>query len=133
MRPLVSSHHVCHFLCLHCPSNHLSPPAADDGPLVRDYVFRDLQSLLPSEALLVMNQSRVITARLLMNKEGTGGKAEVRIILDERSRLLAVNPFSQALHLYTWNPRCFVFPPSSHQLIQLLLFRQPQVKRHGNV
>lgn len=44
---------------------------------MRDYVFRDLHSLLPSEALLVMNQSRVITARLLMNKEGTGGKAEV--------------------------------------------------------
>ncbi len=45
--------------------------------LVCDSSFRSLPRFLPDGALLVLNQSRVITARLLLAKEGTGGKAEV--------------------------------------------------------
>lgn len=45
-----------------------------------DATFRDLPSFLPAKSLLVLNQSRVITARLLMQKKGTGGKAEVLCI-----------------------------------------------------
>jgi S-adenosylmethionine:tRNA ribosyltransferase-isomerase len=38
--------------------------------------FRDLPTLLPSHSLLIVNQSRVVAARLFMNKP-TGGQVEV--------------------------------------------------------
>src|SRR5262245_25314219 len=42
--------------------------------------FRDLPSLLRKGDLLVFNDSRVIPARLLGKKKGTGGKAELLLI-----------------------------------------------------
>lgn len=55
----------------------------------QDYAFRDLLKLLKPEDLLVFNNTKVIPARLLGQKE-TGGKVEVLIerILDEH-RVLA--------------------------------------------
>lgn len=55
----------------------------------QDYAFRDLLKLLNPEDLLVFNNTKVIPARLLGQKE-TGGKVEVLIerILDEH-RVLA--------------------------------------------
>lgn len=44
---------------------------------VRHLRFRDLNALLPSSALLVRNDTRVIAARLLLRKQDTRGRAEV--------------------------------------------------------
>ncbi|MFT4100986.1 MAG: tRNA preQ1(34) S-adenosylmethionine ribosyltransferase-isomerase QueA [Burkholderiaceae bacterium] len=46
---------------------------------LRDHVFRDLPSLLESGDLLVVNDTRVIKARLLGVKAGSGGQVEALI------------------------------------------------------
>jgi hypothetical protein len=54
---------------------------------VLDLRFLDLPSLLPPSTLLVLNESRVITALLPMAKDGTGGKAEVCVCVRARARV----------------------------------------------
>lgn len=49
------------------------------GPL-RHHVFRDLPSLLRPEDLLVLNETRVIPARLMARKQPGGGRAEVLLL-----------------------------------------------------
>lgn len=44
---------------------------------IRHLMFRDIQDLLPAGSLMVMNDSRVIPARLYCRKAGTGGRIEV--------------------------------------------------------
>ncbi len=52
------------------------------GPGTRDAVFRDLPELLRPGDLLVVNDTRVVPARLLGFKE-TGGRAEVLLLIRE--------------------------------------------------
>ncbi len=52
------------------------------GPGVRDAVFRDLPELLRSGDLLVVNDTKVVPARLQGTKE-TGGRAEVLLLTRE--------------------------------------------------
>lgn len=52
---------------------------------LRDLRFRQIEHLLPSGTLVVVNHSRVITARLFMAKE-TGGAVEVRVERHRKSR-----------------------------------------------
>ena len=64
------------------------PPARDGGRLLRasragppvDRHITDLPSLLSPGDLLVFNDARVIPARLLGKKVGTGGKAELLLV-----------------------------------------------------
>lgn len=53
--------------------------------LISHHKFKDISCLIPSGSLLVLNTTRVISARFLMNKAG-GGKAEILLIspLDDR-------------------------------------------------
>lgn len=44
---------------------------------LHDLTFRDVEHLLPRDTLVVLNHSRVITARLHMAKQDTGGGVEV--------------------------------------------------------
>lgn len=44
---------------------------------LHDLTFRDVEHLLPRDTLVVLNHSRVITARLHMAKQDTGGAVEV--------------------------------------------------------
>lgn len=67
-------------LLLVSDASSLSSTADTVDTWVFDGIFRELPSFLPAKSLLVLNRSRVITARLLMRKEGTGGKAEVLCI-----------------------------------------------------
>jgi S-adenosylmethionine:tRNA ribosyltransferase-isomerase len=50
-----------------------------EGPVEHAFV-RDLPSLLPEGALIVLNDTRVIPARLLGHKVGSGGRAEVLLL-----------------------------------------------------
>ena len=47
---------------------------------VSESVFRDLPSLLPQGALMVFNNTKVIPARLLGEKEGTGAAVEILLL-----------------------------------------------------
>jgi len=78
----------------------------NDSPWVCDAAFRDLPSFLPAKALLVLNQSRVITARLLMQKEGTGGKAEV----------LCISPIKPS-----WDPAVALAAPSGQSVWRCMI------------
>lgn len=76
-----------------------------DGGVVSHHRFHDLPHLVPSNATLVMNDSRVIPARLPMHKK-TGGKAEVFLLsphdfVDPSESLL--KPLGNGI---TWN--CFI-------------------------
>lgn len=51
---------------------------------VRLGVFRDITQFLPSVSLIVMNNTRVLPARLWLTKE-TGGKIEVLVLVNEMS------------------------------------------------
>lgn len=51
----------------------------DEGD-VEHRMVRELDALLPSDALLVVNDTRVIPARLLGHKRGSGGKAEILLV-----------------------------------------------------
>ncbi len=77
-----------------------------EQPWVCDAVFRELPSFLPAQALLVLNQSRVITARLLMHKEGTGGKAEV----------LCISPVEPS-----WDPAVALAAPSGQSVWRCMI------------
>jgi S-adenosylmethionine:tRNA ribosyltransferase-isomerase len=61
------------------------PPAGLDHR-----VIRDLPELLPEGALLVVNDTRVLPARLLGEKRGTGGKVEIFLVSFVENRTLAV-------------------------------------------
>jgi S-adenosylmethionine:tRNA ribosyltransferase-isomerase len=52
----------------------------------RHATIADLPELLPEGALVVVNDTRVIPARLLGAKEGTGGKAEIFLLERESER-----------------------------------------------
>jgi S-adenosylmethionine:tRNA ribosyltransferase-isomerase len=60
---------------------------------------RDLPSLLPSGAVVVLNDTRVIPARVVGTKEGSGGKAEVFLL--RRLDRAASEP-SAPLHAERW-------------------------------
>jgi S-adenosylmethionine:tRNA ribosyltransferase-isomerase len=47
---------------------------------LRHRTVRDLPELLPSGALIVLNDTRVIPARLLGHKQGSGGKVEILLL-----------------------------------------------------
>ncbi len=51
--------------------------------VVTHAVFSDLAAYLPERALLVLNETRVVPARLMLKKE-TGGKIEVFVLANER-------------------------------------------------
>mmetsp|Transcript_19092 Transcript_19092/g.24928 ORF Transcript_19092/g.24928 Transcript_19092/m.24928 type:complete len:479 (+) Transcript_19092:1150-2586(+) len=56
------------------------------GQVLFDAHFRDLASLLPSNAHLVMNQSKVFPARMFAQFDSDGGKTEVMFLdLEEKS------------------------------------------------
>ncbi len=65
--------------------------------------IRDLPDLLPREALVVVNDTRVLRARLLGKKRGSGGKAEVFLVrrvagvTSARERWLALGRASKGL------------------------------------
>jgi S-adenosylmethionine:tRNA ribosyltransferase-isomerase len=48
-----------------------------DGKRCQDHVFRDLPDLLPSGAVLVLNETRTAPVRLVGYKPDTGGRVEV--------------------------------------------------------
>ncbi len=60
----------------------VDPRAADDVAL-QDEVVEDLPRLLPQGALLVVNDTRVLPARLLAKKAETGGKVEIFLVRQE--------------------------------------------------
>lgn len=62
----------------------VDPRAADDVAL-QDAVVEDLPSLLPQGALLVVNDTRVLPARLLAKKAETGGKVEIFLVRREEN------------------------------------------------
>jgi S-adenosylmethionine:tRNA ribosyltransferase-isomerase len=62
----------------------VDPRAADDVAL-QDAVVEDLPSLLPQGALLVVNDTRVLPARLLAKKADTGGKVEIFLVRREEN------------------------------------------------
>lgn len=51
--------------------------------------FRDLADVVPKESLMVVNDSRVIQARISAVKE-TGGKAEVLLLRPRRGKAPAL-------------------------------------------
>ena len=51
----------------------------DPGAL-RHASIRDLPTLIPAGALLVVNDTRVLPARLLGHKEGSGGRVEIFLV-----------------------------------------------------
>ena len=51
---------------------------ADEGPV--DLRFVDLPNLLPAGALVVVNDTRVVPARLVGRKAGTGGRFELLLV-----------------------------------------------------
>ena len=55
-----------------------------------DRTIRDLADLLPTDALLVVNDTRVIPARLLGHKKDTGGKVEIFLVRAVGKRTLRV-------------------------------------------
>lgn len=64
--------------------SHFQPPphfhsyaGAGAAMSLHDLTFRDVEHLLPRDTLVVLNHSRVITARLHMAKQDTGGAVEV--------------------------------------------------------
>jgi S-adenosylmethionine:tRNA ribosyltransferase-isomerase len=60
----------------------VDPRAADDVAL-QDAVVEDLPSVLPQGALLIVNDTRVLPARLLAKKAETGGKVEIFLVRRE--------------------------------------------------
>ncbi len=62
-----------------------------DGGAAEHRTVADLPSLLPPGALVVLNDTRVIPARLLGNKSETGGKVEIFLVrrIEERTIELA--------------------------------------------
>ena len=52
-----------------------------DADATSHSTVRELDGLLAPGALLVVNDTRVIPARLLGHKEGSGGKAELLLLL----------------------------------------------------
>lgn len=54
---------------------------------LEDRIFRDIVEYLNPGDLLVLNDTRVIPARLLGEKKGTGGKAEVLLLRQKESLL----------------------------------------------
>jgi S-adenosylmethionine:tRNA ribosyltransferase-isomerase len=61
---------------------HLPPCAApaSPGPPPEHRSVSDLADLIPSGALIVKNDTRVIPARLLGRKQGTGGRVEIFLV-----------------------------------------------------
>lgn len=53
----------------------------ESGPLAHATIA-DLPSLLPERCLLVVNDTRVLKARIVGTKEGTGGRAEIFLLED---------------------------------------------------
>jgi hypothetical protein len=51
---------------------------------IRDHVFRDAPALVPAGAVLVLNDSKVVAARLIARKKTTGGSAEVMLLSPEQ-------------------------------------------------
>lgn len=51
-----------------------------DGDVLEDARILDLAERIPAGALLVVNDTRVLRARLLGNKEGTGGRVEIFLL-----------------------------------------------------
>lgn len=58
-------------------------PAGPDDVTLSDAAIVDLASLIPPRALLVVNDTRVLAARLLAKKPDTGGKVEIFLVRRE--------------------------------------------------
>src|SRR3954467_1054460 len=69
-----------------------SPDDADGGCSIEHSHIRELASLIPSGALVVLNDTRVIRARLLGKKPETGGKVEIFLVRRLGTRSLEVAP-----------------------------------------
>ena len=52
---------------------------ASRGDLIQDRIFAELPSILKSDDLLIMNNTRVLPARLFGRKAGNGGRVEILI------------------------------------------------------
>jgi S-adenosylmethionine:tRNA ribosyltransferase-isomerase len=63
-------------------------PGERDAPMLTDMVFKDLPQLIAPDDLLVFNDTKVIKARLLGRKAGSGGRVEMlieRLMDDDRA------------------------------------------------
>ena len=70
---------------------------------ISDHVFRDLPSLLPPDSLLVLNDTRVVNARLVFHRN-TGARIEV-LCLDPASGMPVEQAFAER-GACTWH--CFI-------------------------
>lgn len=71
--------------------------AGEGGWQLQDTLFMQVPALLPPNAMLILNDSRVIAARLPGRKEPTGGKAEVMLLsplAPSRDPAVALNAMS---------------------------------------
>src|SRR5947208_1091724 len=62
-----------------------------DGECDVEHTIADLPSLLPPGALLVLNDTRVIPARLIGKKSETGGRVEIFLVRRIGVRELAIS------------------------------------------
>lgn len=74
----------------------LPGPDAAGVETVRHAYVGDLADLLPAGALLVVNDTRVVPARLLGQKRGSGGKVEIFLVRKVGERRLALAPGVEA-------------------------------------
>jgi S-adenosylmethionine:tRNA ribosyltransferase-isomerase len=61
------------------------------------HTIADLPSLIPEGSLVVVNDTRVIRARLQGQKVGTGGKVEIFLVRSIGKRVIEVNPSESGL------------------------------------
>jgi S-adenosylmethionine:tRNA ribosyltransferase-isomerase len=61
-----------------------------DNEALEHRTIKDLPELLPAGALVVVNDTRVIPARLLGEKRGTGGKVEIFLVAPVGPRTLSI-------------------------------------------
>jgi S-adenosylmethionine:tRNA ribosyltransferase-isomerase len=90
--------------------------ACRTGDIIADSTFRDLDQFLPSNAVLITNDSKVIAARLFMNKVETGGFVEI-FCLDPISK--TTSETLEATNSCEW--LCFVRGRNVKQGMQLML------------
>ncbi len=71
------------------------PGKSEHGGAVEHRTIADLADLVPAGALVVLNDTRVISARLLGQKAGTGGKVEIFLVRKIGTQVVGTEPSSR--------------------------------------
>ena len=72
------------------------------GDAIHEHTIAELPSLLPEGALVVLNDTRVIPARLLGRKTETGGRVEIFLVRKTGARSIEVDPGQPAREVEVW-------------------------------